>query len=54
MNSSKLESIIKDVTDNKTKKKSIGDWSGIINTFDFARNFSAKNNLTKLINNYLN
>lgn len=49
-----LESIIKDVTDNKTKKKSIGDWSGIINTFDFARNFSAKNNLTKLINNYLN
>ena len=49
-----LESIIKDVTNNKTKDKSIGDWSGIIDTFDFGRNYSAREKLKNLITGCLN
>ena len=47
-----LESVLKNVLENKNN--SIGDWSPIIGNFDSDRNFSAKNNLNKIVNNYLN
>ena len=47
-----LESVFKNIIE--YKNNSIGDWSGIIDNFDSGRNFSATNNLNKIINNYLN